>query len=709
MSISAPYRFVPLSNLVVFPSWAKQVSHDTPFEDGICGELTVTLTTITRLSVGGEQIPAQGNTPTQVKFYRTPQNTLAIPSSSLKGMLRNVLEIATFSRFKQVEDQKLGVRDISDANNFYAKAIVATPVKTGWMKFEDGIWKIYPCKFARLHQEDLIRKLGVPEHDWTRLKTASQRYDQIGICPHMNFNANGSNRAKHTLAKPNDNGILKGRVVVTGQPGRDFTYDRAKKWEFIFYDQQQEALSIPTEVMAGFNRIHADSMEWDFWKKKLSLDKQVKDHGVPVFFHQKDNIVKSLGLAMMYKLPYTHSIHDAINHTSGSHLAKNQPDLADLIFGHLEADESDGLRGRVNISMATLVGVATPEMTKATVLSSPKPTYYPLYMRQDGKNFSFRQLMEPHAELAGWKRYQVKAEDILPPPDKSKASVQVQLEVVPKNSRFTFKVRLHNIRPVELGALLWSINFGDNTNARHSLGTGKPYGLGQVKLEVTHRQLRCNNQQQIIDQRAFLNDCQASFKSFMEQYFKSCKADQTWEDSDPINALIKYATPISEQNLFRYITNPQEFMKLRHSSKLELFKKIHHFKPVDAQNHDDIIINNLEIVQSLGNKQTSPSPPATATPNAKNDNTNTLSQPNTLLKEKITSVLKKNTNPQLSNAFYLLEQLPKNGIFNDVEKRLVAQHIKSLMKEDDIWRETSSADKKERKKYEKTQEVKRFL
>ena len=120
MSVSAPYRFVPLSSLIVFPHWADQVSHDRPFSDGISGELNIQIHNTSALCVGGKQERSSEHQAGKVHFYRTPDNTLAIPGTSLKGMLRNVVEIASFSRFKQVEDQKLGVRDISEANNFYA-------------------------------------------------------------------------------------------------------------------------------------------------------------------------------------------------------------------------------------------------------------------------------------------------------------------------------------------------------------------------------------------------------------------------------------------------------------------------------------------------------------------------------------------------------------------------------------------------------------
>lgn len=681
MTISSPYRFVPLSNLVVQPDWANQVTQDIPFEDGVCGELTLLLTNHTRLCVGGKQdkYKDQPPTPSQVNFYRTVQDKLAIPGSSIKGMLRNILEIASFSRFKQVEDQKLGVRDISSGKNFYTEAIVRRPVQAGWMKFEDGGWNIYPCKFARLHQQDLIDALRVNERDWVRLKTAAQRYKEIGVCPIIKFNFDGENTVGQKIAKPFKNATDEGRVVVTGQPGRDFKAPKAKKWEFIFYAQEDCRLSVTPDVMAGFSRIHADSQEWAYWKNKLKNTSNIQ-HGIPVFFHQDSSQqVISLGLAMMYKLPYKNSIHDAIRHTSDRHLDITEPDLADLIFGYLGENSANGLRGRVNIGMAELRKDQKTALSNPTVLSSPKPTYYPFYMLQNDS--SFQQLMRDDAELSGWKRYQVKPEEILPPPDKSTAKVQVRLELLPKDCQFSFKLLFHNLRPTELGALLWSIDFGQNHQARHSLGVGKPYGLGQVSLNIDNVEIRHNNPQTTINNDQFLQNCRGDFIKFIQEKMSAAGLKSSFEDSMFIKALIKYATPSKNTTTFNYITDLQVFMSLRNNRNLPDFKKSFHDNEAARK----------------------PLP-------VKKQNAPTVSPVDTaVLNQKIQELIKKNTNPQYSSAFYLLEQLPKPGVFSDAEKKLVAKHIEAIMRTDGSWQETSSADKKERKKYDKTMEVKRFL
>lgn len=582
--VSTPYRFVPLSKLVFLPNWAQQVSHDQPFADGLCGELTLRLTCETPLCVGGEQTPSSERAPGKVYFFRTPDKQLAIPGSSLKGMLRNVLEIASFAHFKQVEDQRLGVRDITEANNFYTTEIVSKPVRTGWLTFVKGEWQIQPCEFSRLHQEALIKHLRLDKEAWKKLKTVRERYAKIGVCPEVRFDhVPMPKKSGQRLATPYSDGPERGRIVVTGQPGADFERRNAKKYEFIFHDSNEQPLPVPPKVMNGFKQIHEASDEWSFWVKQL--EKLPK--GVPVFFHQEGAQVCSLGLAMMYKLPYKNSLHDAIRHTHNAHLDAQAPDLSELIFGYLGEDERHGLRGRVNIGMAFLEGDARTDWEGPCILNGPKPTFYPAYVRQDGKG-KFRQLMENNSELAGWKRYPLKPFGMQPPEGKAADNnkTQVKLETVPAGTTFSTKVRVHNVRRVELGALLWALDFGARSECRHGLGMGKPFGLGQVRLSVEGQHLRANqpNAEGNLQSAEYLWACRREFVDLMNQVVEAATGKaNTWETSSPLEALFEYAKPARHNHDLQYLPEPKAFLALKNKDTLEEVKTVlHAYAPLET-------------------------------------------------------------------------------------------------------------------------------
>lgn len=586
MTISAPYRFVPLSRLIVLPDWAEQVSHDRPFADGLCGELKLRLTAHTRLCVGGRQEKATNEAAGRVHFFRAPDGRFAIPGSSLKGMLRNVMEIAGFAHFRQVEDQRLGVRDLSEAGEFYKNWMIKNPSRPGWMRFDDGKWKIRPCQFSRLSVADLLRIAEIDPEIWAdpRNNSAMKRYPLLGGLREIRFNRKRSDGSggQWKALPVRTGGQKKGVIVLTGRPGPK------KRSEFVFHDESAIELEVPAEVMAGFRRIHESSAEWGYWRKKL--EGQGIRNRVPVFFHtdpvDEGGQVRSLGLAMMYKLPYTNSVHDAVGHTDPSHLSDKAADFPELIFGRLGGDD-DGLRGRVNIGFAFVESANPPVAgwSPRCVLSQPKPTFYPTYIRQDGEG-QFRQLMDGRSELAGWKRYQSKREHFprLPPKIERNRKVQATLETLPRGTRFSFTVRFHNLRRVELGALLWSIDFGGRSELRHGLGVGKPYGLGQVGLELTDSRLRPNDCNQVIGDRAeFLQKCRDEFVLFMDEYLKRCGASLGWETCGPMKALLDYAMPKSGRiaDAFNYLPDTGYFSRLKERHRLqEVVRTFHATEPL---------------------------------------------------------------------------------------------------------------------------------
>lgn len=105
MPVRAPYAFVPLSDKVFFPDWADLVSHDVPFKDGWCGEVEIEINTVTPLVVGAER-NRLSNGGGDVRPFCLPGGPYAIPGSSLQGMIRNVLEIATFGRIGPFMDKR---------------------------------------------------------------------------------------------------------------------------------------------------------------------------------------------------------------------------------------------------------------------------------------------------------------------------------------------------------------------------------------------------------------------------------------------------------------------------------------------------------------------------------------------------------------------------------------------------------------------------
>ncbi len=169
---------------------------------------------------------------------------------------------------------------------------------------------------------------------------------------------------------------------------------------------------------------------------------------------------------------------------------KDRMDLADCIFGKV-AGES--LRGRVQFSQAELTSESRELDEKEVYCGQPKATFYPIYVKQEGENgivsdegyFTLDDTAERGAYLKGWKRYPIRTSVMDPLPDIPEGQEEhtQQFKPLAAGSVFECDMRYFNLKRVELGALLYAMNLFEG--AIYSLGFGKPYGYGQVKIELS--------------------------------------------------------------------------------------------------------------------------------------------------------------------------------------------------------------------------------
>lgn len=588
-SVYAPYNFVPLSEHIYLPdeAWAAQVSHDVPFSDGISGVLNIDVECITPFLIGGDNTPATDQRPGQVNFFKLNGEPV-IPPTSTKGMLSNVLQIASFGRFKQVADTRYGVRDLATkknrgqqqaSGNFYTQRMNQGS-QAGWLTFdqEKGEWRVTPCQKTRIHQGDLIKHFGIKEADWCRAKKAPDRYKR-----HLK----GLRDLDFTL-QPNPRGCryvtelaipvapakvapdsLQGKVVVTGQPGKNFNEGAGnKQYEFVFYKADKEADQVlDSQVYRDFRFIHQESAEWKYWMgSPINLQT-----GIPVFYlTDGQGKITSLGLASMFKLAYSQSTHDAIRNTAEGHLDEANYDLSELLFGRISNtdDSADSLRGRVHIGLGRVIDpqYVTYSETCKTVLNTPKPTYYPSYLEQKSHS-KYTTFMDANVRLRGWKRYPARSGDFVPPAEgKVKSELtRVVLHPVDRGTRFSVPIRVHNLRPVELGALLWTLDFGGRKDCYHSLGAGKPFGMGQLKLTIKSQKL-LSNTGIAMETDDLLDCCRFAFLREINDFMQRASNGKfAWIESPQVKELLAMASPDVAPSELSYMSlgNGNEFVKAK--------------------------------------------------------------------------------------------------------------------------------------------------
>lgn len=546
--ITSAYNFVPLSETVVLPDWAKQASHDRPFIDGVSGSLTLTVKNHTPLLAGVKSEE-------DVRPFLLPDGTPAIPGSSLRGMIRNVLEIAGYGKMRLVDDKRYSVRDLTPgAKKIYREKFANNKSQSGWLTFnsKDRQWMLTPCQCANVYKDDLTKIKGqwenlltgeidsscnvVPEEK-RELPSAQAKYEfwqQGGLC--VGFDVDSDKKATNVrIGLDRKNGYL----IFTGQPN-----DKKRK-EFIFYNENpSQSFPVPEKIMRDFQHIYQDSKHhWEYLKK----NKLFPQDRIPVFYLTEGGKISSLGLSQMYRLAYLQSVGELIDKVNDKHRKNSGSDLnldlAELIFGTVDENDGTGsLKGRVSFSHAVCQTPPPYQQEKCeAILSSPKPTYYPNYIvqnQQEGRltDKHYQTYMDPEGRIRGWKRYPVKTAISVPPLDADQRASEAWNRLCPLKDKLSFraKLRFHNLRPVELGAVAWCLDWGGNSELRHSIGMGKPFGFGQISIGIDEDDIRPNKHGADISLAA----CIKQFKDYMDDKLK-----QDWQGSEAMQQLLAMAMP----------------------------------------------------------------------------------------------------------------------------------------------------------------------
>lgn len=496
--ITAPYNFVPLSRKVFFPDWSQHVSHDLPFADGISGELVCELVTDTPVYVrnGGkwEHNDIMTNEEAQ-SFFRVGEQIM-IPGTTLKGILRNVIEIASFGKMNKVDDHRYGVRDLQNFGLYGKHLTVDLGNRTykslsmaGWLSQDKvtGEWQITPCDYARVDHKELGNP-GLHGRQSALKKYALWGEDRLSV----RFDCADKDRHSHSDGKwlvyrkatCITGGKTPGTLVFTGQPAPNDGRHGTKHMEFIFYNERRDKIiAVSKTIKKEFEFIHSDTNEipneeWAYWKRKLS-----EGNKVPVFYlTNPDGSLHSFGLAMMYRLPYANSVKQAIEHSSKDHFSAC-PDLAETIFGYVD-DTNAALKGRVFVTPAIAIH-AEAGKREQTVLGAPKPSFYPNYLEQPNPGSGYKTFMDDDCIIRGWKRYPARKPESVHIPQGVGEKVDTRFIPLKEKARFIFKVKLHNLRPIELGAVAWALTWGGDNRLRHSLGMGKSMGFGLASITIT--------------------------------------------------------------------------------------------------------------------------------------------------------------------------------------------------------------------------------
>jgi CRISPR-associated protein (TIGR03986 family) len=542
----APYNFVPLPEKIIASS---PVGLDK--YTGNTGWIKCRLQTISPLYVRGMQqkdefretgekafheLPDNASKARRAQFFSRDESHPFIPGSSLRGMLRSLVEVITNSKVQPVSKEPIVYRAVADGTKtalgiYYKERLDANQVRAGYIEMQGGEWHIRPAHLVGSFPFGVLRVAEGKEtagETLSELKARLSNNNWQGCQNAFSVDATGAyiTAYAHEFA---DVSVGSGFVlVVTDQtPGLRASKKRPElgtgKNQYVFglpdmSLPNEKLLEIPHDMIRRYREQLSDA------QKKLLGNDGVLRPNQPVFYLvDNEGHLVFFGHARHFRLPYSQSASDLVPTSLND---DSVIDMAEAMFGFVRsakviADKLAAHASRIFVSDA----VCALKMAEALlpnnenlnrgfswftpkVLSSPKPTTFQHYLVQDAnrghepdckENLSFYDTPSPSdTVIRGSKQYWHK-----PNPLRSKDwqfengrstkrehrdkldQFQRQLtgiQPIKPNITFEFKIRFENLRDEELGALLWSLSLP--AGHHHKLGMGKPLGLGTVRIDV---------------------------------------------------------------------------------------------------------------------------------------------------------------------------------------------------------------------------------
>lgn len=512
--IKSPYNFVPLNKQVYIPDWWDKVSHDIPFEDGIDGSIEVTWKNISPLFIRDASV-GKG----EFSMHIADQNGTRryfIPGASLKGMLRSVISILSFGKMEQYENQYFGHRDFDTKlpeGRKYAKNM--ENIKFGWLeKQPDETFVLYPCK---------------GEYKKIEISKVKNKFRGSYLPSNNVWKTNYRLRVKNKLFPYFDNN--KYRLFCTGKMN-------GKKHELLIPADTKKGIVLNDKIIESFLTVYAPTPGFEKFVSYLDEGERI-----PVSFiytperGTEKNI--AIGMGRMLRYPYKQDINTLVNNEQD--IPQKEYDLCETMFGQIDnQDNQNSLKGRVQIGNAMMQGaIGDEELIRSEVkgvLGEPKASFYPLYLKQDARNKYLT--YEDANGIAGRKRYRIHQGGTVVnlPQGKGNPKVITSFRPIPRNQTFKMRINIHNLKPVELGALLLAIKL--KQGAFHNIGMAKAYGYGKLISENIELNLRGEEQHSVDD---YIN----LFKSTMEAF-----TNNKWSNSDVITSLLGIMGEHSNDEMF---------------------------------------------------------------------------------------------------------------------------------------------------------------
>ncbi len=450
-------------------------------------------------------------------FYIFDKLKPVIPGSSIRGMLRTLVEISSFSKIDRV----------SGKQKFFFRAVaakrddpLANPYKTclknvraGYLVKRNDGWYIRPAKLIDNDSFVWIKEGTVSKDfpDFIPMTKADYRPQYIQNVGFGDIVTKNNRRFARQISPSPDGQEYIGVLVTSGNmaEGSDDPTSTNRRNHCLVREPNANAELI--KINDAAIQDYCGSLT-DFQKQSppFKEDLGVLENDRCVFYcqpEQQGGEITLFGQSPNFRIPYspqkngrTASAEDFIPESLKD---SKTIDFADAIFGFVrdkkqKEDSTQAVSSRVFISDAVCQQTNGKDIWLSTspivpkILAGPKPTTFQHYLVQtqaskpDLKHYG----SAPGTEtvIRGHKLYWHKDKNPairLENPEEVSDTQKTQIKPIKPGVSFQFTIHFENLSDVELGALLWVLDLAQDEQYRLSLGMGKPLGMGAVK--ITHK------------------------------------------------------------------------------------------------------------------------------------------------------------------------------------------------------------------------------
>ncbi len=546
----APYNFIPLPDTLVLAPEALP-AHDRYNEQNLTGHIECELETVSPTYIRGMLTPAEydefgekrsdelsdSEKQKRAGFFsvESTRQKPAIPGSSIRGMIRNLMEIITCSRMRWVGHlptftfRAVAAQMNDPLREPYRSVIgpLSANVLAGYLFKEGDEWKIKPAltpqqiglpgeeAFLKV-KERIINANDLPGYIYLNDSKYKPQIHQVNFDLEVKGNARGKFPFVTRIAA-----IEKGNLPYTGwlvcsgnmkeaaKQKRDRPSPRRSHVIVLQADDKAEPLKIREQTIQDYlNGMTTYQREMlQAWSGEKCDEFGCLNDGSPVFFIAEENEVTYLGHSPNFRIPArlfgTERAAVPPDFIPEFLRSGKVPDFTEAIFGWV--DDKTGpekqCAGRVFFSDAHLKQEGEDFWLKKQpviphTLGTPKCTTFQHYLVQDANAGHYPDKKETLAHygtpqnetlLRGFKLYWHRGET----PDieasaKEREHKNQLTQIIPlkKGIKFQFTIHFENLSHIELGALWWALTLPGKPGKQHchKLGMGKPLGMGSIKL-----------------------------------------------------------------------------------------------------------------------------------------------------------------------------------------------------------------------------------